>query len=227
MKIGKYFRYSEALWVRLLIYTTVMFVSMFCMGYFSFNHGEEFGLINEYGFLRFDAEAGLMIGGAAASGFLIFFAIIFWKDRGFKAVEAQGFEPVFASLLPLILVTMIMVPGVWYLSTFGESEEYRYMRDVAYTSIVGIPFTLMAFEGRNYRERIDGCQSHWLPYALITFISLACMFGFPAIKYFCKWLMLYSGEYFLVTMALVLSLIILPLGLGIGLLFLSALLVDD
>ena len=227
MKIGKYFRYSEALWIRLLVYSTVLFISMFYMGYSTLNHGEEFGFVNEWGFLRTDAKAGLTIGGAAACGFLILFVIIFWKDRGFKAIEAQGFEPVFASLMPQILVTMVMIPAVWYLSTFGEHEEYRYMADVAYISILGVPFTLMAFEGRNYRERIDGCQRHWLPYALITLISLACAFGFPAIKFCCKWLMLYSGEYFLVTMALVLSLIILPLGLGAGLLFLSSLLVDD
>ena len=196
---------SESLWLRLILYVgAVMSILVFIF-------------LTQ---LHFDSENiyDLIIMGSVVS---VLYLALFWKGKWFKAMEKQGYNPVSSVLFAMVLVSMGMVPCVWYMSNFGSDAGHGFLEDLSMLALVNTFFGAVAIEARNYEDKKWNIEKSWFPYIIILFIWLACVFGFIGIKYWCKWLMLYSGDNYLVAFVLLCSMSVLPISVGLLLMYFS------
>lgn len=119
-----------------------------------------------------------------------------------------------------IVITAIMIPTVWYLEAFDtplekvfEAPQYSFVRDCFAGGGMMMFLGIMSIEGIALNNIYDGVLPVPLWKPIVT-VPIA-IFGLVGIKYFNLWLMDYAHGDFLMSMALIFSLTVLPIGFAL------------
>lgn len=154
----------------------------------------------------------LKLGYIFAGLFGVFLGVLFFP-KFFQYIQRESSFSSMATVIFMVFVSAGLVPFVWYISS---GEPSTYLEDCKYLTLVVVPLGIVSGEAAYQNNRWDEMKlgTKVLSFGALILSCLICMFGFPAVKQLCIWLMNYSPESFWAAFALVLSFSIVPIALG-------------